>query len=52
MSVNDAAPSLLFGGAWERIEGVFLLGAGEVYSAGSTGGEATYTLTSDRNAKS
>lgn len=39
-------PSVLFGfGAWEQIEDVFLLGAGSAYTAGSTGGESTHTLT-------
>ena len=39
-------PSVLFGfGVWEQIEDVFLLGAGSAYTAGSTGGESTHTLT-------
>ena len=29
MSVNNASPSTLFGGTWERIQGRFLLGVGE-----------------------
>lgn len=38
--------SVLFGfGVWEQIEDVFLLGAGSAYTAGSTGGESTHTLT-------
>ncbi len=45
MSVNDTDPALLFGGTWERIEGLFLLGASEEYPAGTTGGEATHKLT-------
>ena len=44
MSINSANPSTLFGGAWEQIQGQFLLSAGNGYTAGSTGGEATHTL--------
>lgn len=33
------------GTTWEKMEGVFLLGASDTYAAGSTGGEATHTLT-------
>ena len=45
MSVNSTNPSTLFGGTWERIQDRFLLASGSTYSAGSTGGEATHTLT-------
>lgn len=45
LSVNDTSPASLFGGTWEQIEDVFLLGAGSAYTAGSTGGESTHTLT-------
>jgi hypothetical protein len=38
LSVNPASPSDLFGGTWERIKDTFLLGAGDAYAAGSTGG--------------
>ena len=38
-------PSVLFGfGEWEQIKDTFLLSAGDTYTAGSTGGEATHTL--------
>ena len=47
MSINSANPSTLFGGAWEQIQGQFLLSAGNGYTAGSTGGEATHELTPD-----
>lgn len=47
LSVLDANPAALFGGTWERIGGRFLLGADSTYAAGSTGGEAVHTLTSD-----
>ena len=45
MSVNATNPKNLFGGTWEQIKGRFLLGMSSSYSAGSTGGEATHTLT-------
>ena len=45
MSVNSTNPANLFGGTWEAIGGRFLLGADTTYSAGSTGGEETHTLT-------
>lgn len=52
MSVNSTSPATLFGGTWEAIQGKFLLGAdGGTYKAGSTGGEATHTLTVDEMPK-
>lgn len=45
ISVNSTSPKDLFGGTWEQIKDTFLLSAGDSYTAGSTGGEATYTLT-------
>lgn len=46
MSVNAADPSKLFSGtSWEKLEGRFLLGSSSTYKPGSTGGEATHTLT-------
>ena len=45
ISASSATPGSLFGGTWERIKDVFLLSAGNTYAAGSTGGEATHTLT-------
>lgn len=45
ISVNSANPNTLFGGAWEAIEERFLLASGANYTAGTTGGEATHTLT-------
>lgn len=44
MSVNSTSPEALFGGKWEQLKDRFLLGAGDTYSNGSTGGEATHTL--------
>ena len=46
LSVNSTNPSTLFSGTtWEQIKDVFLLGAGNTYAGGTTGGEATHTLT-------
>lgn len=48
MSVNAADPSKLFSGtSWEKLEGRFLLGSSSTYKPGSTGGEATHTLTAN-----
>lgn len=45
MSVNDHNPGDIFGGEWEQIQDVFLLGCGSLYENGSKGGEATHKLT-------
>lgn len=47
ISASEVNPSVLFGGTWEQVQDRFLLGAGSSYQAGSTGGEATHTLTID-----
>lgn len=44
-SVNSTSPATLFGGTWEQMKDRFLLGAGDTYTAGATGGEATHVLT-------
>ena len=44
-SKYDTDPSELFGGTWEQIKDTFVLAAGDTYEAGTTGGEATHTLT-------
>ena len=45
ISTDSTSPATLFGGTWERIKDTFLLAAGTTYAAGTTGGEATHTLT-------
>ena len=45
MSVNETNPEVLFGGTWKKIRNRFLLCSSSSYPAGSTGGEATHTLT-------
>lgn len=46
-STLPTSPAELFGGTWEQIKDVFTLAAGDTYTAGSTGGEATHTLTTN-----
>jgi len=47
-SAAEAEPGVLFGfGTWERIRDRFLLAAGEIYEAGSTGGEESHVLTAE-----
>lgn len=45
---NSADPATTLGfGTWERVQGQFIVGASATIAAGSTGGEATHTLTVD-----
>ena len=47
MSINSTDPSILFGGTWEAIENTFLIAQGDTYTAGSSGGNATHSHTTD-----
>ena len=47
MSVNNVSPDTFLGGTWVALEDRFLIGASSTYSAGSTGGSTTHTLTVD-----
>ncbi len=47
ISTNSISPAARFGGTWEQIKDMFLLAAGDTYVIGTTGGEATHTLTVD-----
>ena len=47
ISANSTSPAELFGGTWEQLKDRFLLATGNTYRAGSTGGEATHTLSID-----
>lgn len=47
ISTTATNPSVYFGGTWRQIEGRFLLGQSSSYAAGSTGGSATKTLSTD-----
>jgi hypothetical protein len=44
MSVNSTSPATLFGGTWSALYNYFLIGAGSSYSAGSTGGSSSRSL--------
>lgn len=44
MSTDATSPASLYGGTWEQIKDRFLLGAGDTYSNGGTGGESSVTL--------
>lgn len=44
-STESTSPATLFGGTWTQIKDQFILAAGDTYTAGNTGGEATHTLT-------
>ena len=49
MSVNGTNPSTLFGGTWEQLKDRFLLGSGDTYTNGDTGGSSVQTHTLDDN---
>ena len=44
-SAASTDPGTVLGGTWKQIQDRFLLAAGSVYAAGSTGGQAQHTLT-------
>lgn len=46
-STVSTSPATLFGGTWEQVKDKFILAAGDTYTAGNTGGEATHTLTTN-----
>lgn len=46
-NITEEQMNSKFGGTWEKIKDRFLLASGDTYSNGSTGGEATHTLTVD-----
>lgn len=48
--VDNVNPKDKYGGEWQQIKDVFTLAAGDTYTAGSTGGEATHTLTTNEMA--
>ena len=45
LSENSTSPASLFGGTWEQMKDRVLIGAGNSYGVGATGGESTHTLT-------
>jgi len=52
LSVNSANPATLFGGNWTQLKDRFLLGSGDTYNNGATGGSATHTHTSSAHSHS
>lgn len=44
MNVSPINPGTIFGGVWEQLKDRFLLGTGDAYQNGITGGEANHTL--------
>lgn len=44
-SDDSTDPAQLFGGTWVQVKDTFILAAGDDYTAGDTGGEASHTLT-------
>lgn len=47
LSTSNVNPGQFFGGTWEPIKDRFLLLAGDTYTGGQTGGEATHKLTTN-----
>lgn len=45
ISFSNTSPAKLFGGAWEKIEGKFLLGTSVTHVLGTTGGEEKHLTT-------
>lgn len=43
MSMENVSPQSFLGGTWEPLEGSFLIGAGNSYSVGKTGGSTEHT---------
>jgi len=41
MSVNNTSPATLFGGTWQQLKDRFLIGTGDTYSNGATGGASS-----------
>ena len=45
MSVNSTSPATLFGGTWTQLKNQFLVGGGDKYTPGTSGGSTTHTHT-------
>lgn len=48
MSVVNTSPATLFGGTWVQLKDRFLVGVGDSYSNGATGGASTVTLSTNQ----
>ena len=46
ISTSSTSPASIFGGTWESLKDRVLIGAGNTYSSGATGGAANHTHTS------
>lgn len=51
ISTSQVSPASIFGGTWEQLKDRFLLGCGDTYTAGATGGEATHKLNNNEMPK-
>lgn len=50
LSMNaEFDPNVAYGGTWIRLENRFLVGAGDLYDVGDTGGEAEHLLTGEES---
>ena len=47
MSESSTNPTVFFGGSWEQIKDKFILAAGDSYTAGATGGNASHSHTTN-----
>lgn len=45
ISADPTSPASIYGGTWVQIKDTFIIAAGDIYTAGSSGGSATSTLT-------
>lgn len=50
-STSSTSPASFLGGTWEQIKDRFILAAGDIYAAGSMGGEAAHALTEKEGPK-
>lgn len=44
MTLSSTAPSVLFGGTWQRVQGRYLLGADDQHTSGTLGGSFSYQI--------
>lgn len=52
VSYSSTSPASIYGGSWEQITNRFLLGAGDTYTAGTTGGASTVSLSASTTMRS
>lgn len=44
LTMDETSPASIYGGTWELIKDKFLIGVGNKYALGATGGEETHVL--------